>query len=216
MRQRNLAMSTRTSRGVSSGKVESQYLVDASSLRGHSTSRHSCGCGVARFRSREAGRIRMAAKRKVSAAIFAGSDSLLVHARGVRVPMTRWRAGVSYRDAAARMMKTSASWSPAPNLNVVNVQRGDHAWTVAVDSLAAYMLSGMRYAIQIASQRLLEKASGSVRSGSDGCHRRPSGALAVPKRSVRSAHLYRATSRSCGAIRPPDSPPGGNRPARWS
>ena len=30
-------------------------------------------------------------------------------------------------------MKTSGSWSPTPNLNVVNVQRGEQAWTVTVD-----------------------------------------------------------------------------------
>lgn len=32
------------------------------------------------------------------------------------------------------MMKTSASWSPASNLKVVGVQRGEKAWTVTVDS----------------------------------------------------------------------------------
>ena len=48
--------------------------------------------------------------------------------------MTRWRAGILRRYAAARAMKTSVSWSPASNLNVVGVQRGDHAWTVTVDS----------------------------------------------------------------------------------
>ena len=32
------------------------------------------------------------------------------------------------------MMKTSASLSPAANLNVVGVQRGDQVWTVTVDS----------------------------------------------------------------------------------
>ena len=31
-------------------------------------------------------------------------------------------------------METSGSWSPTPNLNVVNVQRGEQAWTVTVDS----------------------------------------------------------------------------------
>jgi transposase len=31
-------------------------------------------------------------------------------------------------------MKTSVSWSPAPSLNVVSVQRGGQAWTVTVDS----------------------------------------------------------------------------------
>ena len=31
-------------------------------------------------------------------------------------------------------MKTSASWSPTPSLNVVSVQRGEEAWTVTVDS----------------------------------------------------------------------------------
>jgi transposase len=31
-------------------------------------------------------------------------------------------------------MKTSVSWSPAPSLNVVSVQRGEQAWTVTVDS----------------------------------------------------------------------------------
>src|SRR5277367_3410710 len=66
---------------------------------------------------------------------------------------------------------------------------------------AACPLSRMRHAIEIASQHLLENSSGSVRSGSDGRHLRPSGALAVPKRAVRSAHLYRTISRSCCAVR---------------
>ena len=35
-------------RGVSSGKVESQYFVGATSPFGHSTSSHSTGCGVVR------------------------------------------------------------------------------------------------------------------------------------------------------------------------
>jgi transposase len=48
--------------------------------------------------------------------------------------MTPWRAGILRRDAAARVMKTSVSWSPAPSLNVVSVQRGEQAWTVTVDS----------------------------------------------------------------------------------
>ena len=29
------------------------------------------------------------------------------------------------------------------------------------------------------------------------------------------AHLHRARPRSCGALRPPDHPTGGNRPAAW-
>ena len=31
-------------------------------------------------------------------------------------------------------MKTSASWSPTPSLNVVSVQLGEQAWTVTVDN----------------------------------------------------------------------------------
>src|SRR5208283_1775855 len=38
------------------------------------------------------------------------------------------------RYAAARAMKTSASWSPTPSLNVVSVQLGEQAWTVTVDN----------------------------------------------------------------------------------
>src|SRR5271167_1249724 len=64
MRQRNLAVSTRTSTGVSSGKVESQYFVGSFSPSGHSMRSHSSGWGVETFQSREAGRIRTAAKRE--------------------------------------------------------------------------------------------------------------------------------------------------------
>src|SRR5271156_3339013 len=64
MRQRNLAVSTRTSIGVSSGKVESQYFVGSFSPSGHSMRSHSSRWGAARFQSREAGRIRTAAKRE--------------------------------------------------------------------------------------------------------------------------------------------------------
>ena len=63
-----------------------------------------------------------------------GSDLLLVHAPGTTGPMTPWRAGILRRYAAARVMKTSVSWSPTPSLNVVSVQRGEQAWTVTVDS----------------------------------------------------------------------------------
>ncbi len=66
--------------------------------------------------------------------ILAGSDLLLVHAPGATRPMTPWRAGILRRYAAARVMKTSVSWSPTPSLNVVSVQRGEQAWTVTVDS----------------------------------------------------------------------------------
>src|SRR5277367_3370140 len=54
MRQRNLAVSTRTSSGASSGKVESQYLVGAFSPSGHSISNHSSAGGAANCQSREA------------------------------------------------------------------------------------------------------------------------------------------------------------------
>src|ERR1700677_3725216 len=64
MRQRNLAVSTRASMGVSSGKVESQYFVGSFSPSGHSMRSHSKGWGAERFQSREAGRIRTAAKRE--------------------------------------------------------------------------------------------------------------------------------------------------------
>src|SRR5580693_9282385 len=64
MRQRNLAVSTRPSMGVSSGRVESQYFVGSFSPSGHSMSSHSSGWGVETFQSREAGRIRTAAKRE--------------------------------------------------------------------------------------------------------------------------------------------------------
>jgi hypothetical protein len=63
MRQRNLAVSTRMSTGVSSGRVESQYFVGSFSPSGHSMRSPSSGCGVETFRSREAGRIRTSAKR---------------------------------------------------------------------------------------------------------------------------------------------------------
>src|SRR5208337_4166387 len=65
--------------------------------------------------------------------ILSGSDLLLVQAPGATRPMTPWRAGILRRYAAARVMKT-LSWSPAPSLNVVSVQRGEQAWTVTVDS----------------------------------------------------------------------------------
>src|ERR1700689_2686815 len=64
MRQRNLAVSTRTSMAMSSGKVESQYFVGSFSPSGHSMRSHSRGWGVERFQSREAGLIRTAAKRE--------------------------------------------------------------------------------------------------------------------------------------------------------
>jgi len=32
-------------------------------------------------------------------------------------------------------MKTSASWAPAPNLNVRAVQAGEMGWTVAIEAL---------------------------------------------------------------------------------
>src|SRR5271163_3341229 len=58
MRQRNLVVSTRTSSVVSSGKVESQYLVGAFSPSGHSISNHSSAGGAANCQSREADRTR--------------------------------------------------------------------------------------------------------------------------------------------------------------
>src|SRR5271169_745826 len=58
MRQRSFAVSTRTSIGVSSGKVESQYLVGSRSASGHSISSHSSSCGAVSLPSRVAGRIR--------------------------------------------------------------------------------------------------------------------------------------------------------------
>src|SRR5271157_2548058 len=64
MRQRNLVVSTSTSRGVSSGRVESQYFVGSFSPSGHSMRSHSSGWGVDSFQSREAGRTRTAAKRE--------------------------------------------------------------------------------------------------------------------------------------------------------
>jgi len=44
------------------------------------------------------------------------------------------RSGMLRRYAAARVMKTSITWSPAPTLNVVSVERREQAWTVTVDS----------------------------------------------------------------------------------
>ena len=51
MRQRSLVVIDEcVARGVSSGKVESQYFVGAGlAPSGHSTSSHSTGCGVVRF-----------------------------------------------------------------------------------------------------------------------------------------------------------------------
>jgi hypothetical protein len=57
-------VSTRTSMGVSSGRVESQYFVGSFSPSGHSMSSHASGWGVETFQSHEAGRIRTAAKRE--------------------------------------------------------------------------------------------------------------------------------------------------------
>jgi hypothetical protein len=112
----------------------------------------------------------------VSAYILRGSDLFLVHAPGATRPMTLWRAGIFRRYAAARVMKTSVSWSPTPSPNVVSVQRGEQA--------AADGLSEMRYAVQIASQRVLANASGSVRPGGAGHHYRTPGALEVSKPAV--------------------------------
>jgi hypothetical protein len=112
---------------------------------------------------------------RVSAHLI-GSDLLLVHAPGATRPMTLWRAGIFRRYAAARVMKTSVSWSPTPSPNVVSVQRGEQA--------AADVLSEMRYAVQIASQRVLANASGSVRPGGAGHHYRTPGALEVSKPAV--------------------------------
>src|SRR5271166_1769707 len=47
--QRNLALSTRSCKGVSLGKVDSQYFVGAASPFGHSTMSHSTGCGLVRL-----------------------------------------------------------------------------------------------------------------------------------------------------------------------
>jgi hypothetical protein len=64
MRHRNLAVSTRMSTGLFSGRVESQYFVGSFSPSGHSMRSHSSGWGVETFQFREAGRIRTAAKRE--------------------------------------------------------------------------------------------------------------------------------------------------------
>ncbi len=55
--------------GVSSGRVESQYFVGSVSPSGHSMSSHSSGWGVEPCQSREAGRIRRAAKREDKASL---------------------------------------------------------------------------------------------------------------------------------------------------
>jgi hypothetical protein len=64
MRQRSFAVSTSSTSGVSSGRVESQYFSGSSSSSGHSISSHSTGRGVLRAVSRCAGRTRSAAKRE--------------------------------------------------------------------------------------------------------------------------------------------------------
>src|SRR5438132_12080965 len=55
---------TSSVRGAVGGNVESQYLIGAASVRGHSMSHHSSGRGVDRQSSRCAGRTRTAAKRE--------------------------------------------------------------------------------------------------------------------------------------------------------
>ena len=82
--------------------------------------------------------------------------------------MTPWRAGNLRRYAAARVMKTSVSWSPTPSVNVVSVQRGEQAWTVTVDSRQPTSCPGCGTQSKSASQRLLANASRSIRSGGTG------------------------------------------------
>ena len=75
--------------GVSSGRVESQYLVGCFSSFGHSMSSHSSGCGVARFQSREAGRIRMAVKREDRVSLEPSRQDTVRQASGASVIANR-------------------------------------------------------------------------------------------------------------------------------
>jgi hypothetical protein len=61
--------------GAGDGNVESQYLIGAASVCGHSITSHSSGRGFERDSSRWAGRTRTAAKRERMAPRFRGATS---------------------------------------------------------------------------------------------------------------------------------------------
>src|SRR5271167_3762743 len=105
----------------------------------------------------------------LSAAILVGSDSLLVHAPDTARSMTPWHlapvccSGIK-GDENIKVMVTHAKpkrRERATGRTGMDGHRGQPP---------AEFLSGMRHAVQIASQRLLANASGSVRSGSTGHH----------------------------------------------
>src|SRR5271166_2067116 len=97
MRQRNLALSTRSCKGVSLGKVESQYFVGSASSFGHSTMSHSSGCGLVRLQSREAGRRRTAAKREASGVFEPSRQVRLRHAFFFKLRQLLDRDGLMFK-----------------------------------------------------------------------------------------------------------------------
>ena len=104
---------------------------------------------------------------RVSGCTKLGSDSLLVHAPGTARPMTPWHVlpvCCSKGDENISVMVTHAKPKRRQRPTGRTGLDGNGGQP------AADFLSGMRYAVHIASQRLLANASGSVRSGSTGHH----------------------------------------------
>jgi hypothetical protein len=105
--------------------------------------------------------------RPVSGAILGGSDSLLVHAPGTARPMTSWLLAPVCCSKGDENISVMVTHAKPKRRERPTGRRGldGHGGQPAAD-----FLSGMRYAVKIASQRLLANASGSVRSGSTGHH----------------------------------------------
>ena len=96
-----------------------------------------------------------------------GSDSLLVHAPGTARPMTSWHLAPVCCSKGDENISVMVTHAKPKRRERPTGRRGldGHGGQPAAD-----FLSGMRYAVKIASQRLLANASGSVRSGSTGHH----------------------------------------------
>ena len=132
---------------------------------------------------------------------------------GTALLMMRWRAGALRRYAAPRGDENIDCMVTRGWLE----RRERRTRRAGLDGLgaqsAANLLSGMRCPVRFTPQHLLANALGSIRSRNAGRHQCPPRALEVSKPGVRSAHLHRARSKSCSAVRAPNRPPGGNRPA---
>jgi hypothetical protein len=97
-----------------------------------------------------------------------GSDSLLVHAAGTArptTPLARWHLAAVCRSKGDENISVMVARAKPERRERPTARTGldGHGGQPAAD-----LLSGMRYAVHIASQRLLANASGSVGSGSTG------------------------------------------------